>query len=390
MTSLKKMSPSVADIPHEAMQLVSMVRSNGTVEVALVIVPVPEPGEDEVLIRVEATPINPSDVANMFGPADLSTIVQSSTSDLPVVVATLPEVALPLMANRIDQSVPVGNEGAGTVVKAGSSAHAQSLLGKTVAVFPTGMYAQYRCVKADSCLVLPDGISAEAAASCFVNPLTALGMVETMKREGHQALVHSAAASNLGKMLLKICLKDGIGLVNIVRNDAQVATLHALGATHVCNTSSPTFKEELTMALVATGATLGFDATGGGQLANTMLSCMEDAIGRRNQMAYGRYGSSVRKQVYLYGNLDNRPTMLARAYGHAWSVSGWLLMPYLAQIGEEQAQRLRNRVAAEIHSTFASHYSERVSLAGMLQANAIAAYSRRTTGTKFLVCPQLR
>jgi NADPH2:quinone reductase len=362
---------------------------------------VPEPGENEVLIRVEATPINPSDQANLFGPADLSTIAQSGTRERPIITARIPEAALASVAGRLDVPMPVGNEGAGTVVKAGSSALAQSLLGKTVAACPTGMYSQYRCVDAASCIVLPADTTAAEGASCFVNPLTALGMVETMNLEGHQALVHTAAASNLGQMLQKVCLKDGIGLVNIVRSDAQVAILRAIGATHVCNSASPNFQEELIQALTDTAATIAFDATGGGTLASSILSCMEAAIGRRASAeacradasgkrpdADGRYGSEIYKQVYLYGNLERGPTLLTRAYGSAWSVGGWLLFPFLAKIGREQAQRLRNRVAAELKTTFAAHYTKRVSLAGMLQPDAIAEYSKRATGSKYLVCPQ--
>lgn len=388
-------------IPKEALQLRSTIRSNGELELALISVPMPEPEEHEVLIRVEATPINPSDQANLLGPADLTTMVQSGSPDRPIITAKIPEAALAFVAGRLDKPLPVGNEGAGVVVKAGSSALAQSLLGKTVAAMPTGMYSQYRCADAASCIVLPEHATAADGASCFVNPLTALSMVETMKREGHQALVHTAAASNLGQMLQKLCLKDGIELVNIVRSDAQAAILRDIGATHVCNSTSPDFKEELTQALVDTGATIAFDATGGGTLASTILSCMEAAIGRRARGetartdaagkkpdADGRYGSEIYKQVYIYGNLERGPTPLTRAYGSAWGVGGWLLFPFLAKIGPENAQRLRKRVAAELKTTFVSHYTKRVSLAGMLQVDAIAEYSKRTTGTKYLVCPQ--
>jgi NADPH2:quinone reductase len=390
-----------AALPKEALQLRSTIRRNGELELTLVSAPVPEPGEDQVLIRVEATPINPSDQANLFGPADLSTVVQAGTRERPIITARVPAAALASVAGRLDVPMPVGNEGAGTVVKAGSSALAQSLLGRTVAAFPTGMYSQYRCADAASCIVLPEDTTAAEGASCFVNPLTALSMVETMKLEGHHALVHTAAASNLGQMLQKLCLKDGVGLVNIVRSDAQAATLRAIGATHVCNSTSPDFQEELTQALVDTGATIAFDATGGGTLASSILSCMEAAIGRRARAetsrlaaggkkpdADGRYGSEIHKQVYLYGNLERGPTLLTRAYGSAWSISGWLLFPFLAKIGRENAQRLRNRVAGELKTTFASHYTQRVSLAGMLQPGAIAEYSRRATGCKYLVCPQ--
>jgi NADPH2:quinone reductase len=390
-----------AAIPKEALQLRSIVRHTGELELSLVSAPVPEPGEHEVLIRVEAAPINPSDLANLFGPADLSTIVQSGTRERPIVTARIPGAALASVAGRLDQPMSVGNEGAGTVVKAGASARAQSLLGKTVAAFPTGTYCQYRCADARSCIVLPEDTTAAEGASCFVNPLTALCMVETMKREGHQALVHTAAASNLGQMLQRLCLKEGVAVVNIVRSDAQAAILRAIGAVHVCNSTSAGFEEELTQALLDTGATIAFDATGGGTLASSILSCMEAALGRKARAeatlagasgkrpdADGRYGSEIHKQVYLYGNLERGPTLLSRAYGSAWSVGGWLLFPFLAKIGRENAEQLRKRVAAELKTTFASHYTNQVSLAGMLQPDAIAEYSKRATGKKYLVCPQ--
>jgi NADPH2:quinone reductase len=389
------------ELPEEALQLRSIIRRSGELELSLVSAPVPEPREHEVLIRVEAAPINPSDQANLFGPADLATIVQSGTHERPIITARIPEAALASVSARLDKPMAVGNEGAGTVVKAGASALAQSLLGKTVAALPTGMYCQYRCADATSCIVLPEDTTAVEGASCFVNPLTALSMVEAMNREGHQALVHTAAASNLGQMLQKLCLEDGIGLVNIVRSDAQAAILREIGAAHVCNSTSRDFKVELTQALVDTGATIAFDATGGGTLADSILSCMEAAIGRRARGeasrtdapgkkpdADGRYGSEILKQVYLYGNLERGPTLLSRAYGSAWGIGGWLLFPFLAKIGRENVERLRNRVAAELKTTFASHYTNRVSLAGMLQPDAIAEYSKRATGSKYLVCPQ--
>jgi NADPH2:quinone reductase len=290
------------------------------------------------------------------------------------------------MAGRADQSMPVGNEGAGVVVKAGASPAAQALLGKTVAIFGGAMYAQYRCMAASQCLVLPAGASAADGASCFVNPLTALGMVETMKREGHKALVHTAAASNLGQMLNRICLKDGIGLVNVVRKPEQAALLRGQGATHVVDSSAPTFMADLTDAIAATGATLGFDATGGGRLAGQILTCMEAAL-TRDAKEYSRYGSDVHKQVYLYGTLDTGPTEFVRNFGFAWGMGGWLLFPFLQKAGPEVAARLRKRVADELKTTFASHYSKEVSLAQALSADAIAGYYRRSTGDKYLIVP---
>jgi len=278
----------------------------------------------------------------------------------------------------------VGNEGAGVVIAAGESERA--LMGKTVAVLGGAMYAQYRCVKATECLVLPDDATPAEGASCFVNPLTALGMVETMRREGHKALVHTAAASNLGQMLNRICIKDGIALVNIVRKPEQAALLRSLGAAYVCDSSSPTFVEDLTDALAATGATLAFDATGGGKLAGQILTCMEAAL-NRNAKEYNRYGSTTHKQVYLYGSLDTTPTEFTRAFGMAWGMGGWLVFPYLQRLGPHAAQALRQRVVAELKTTFASGYSKEISLVEALRPEEIAVYAQRATSTKYLINP---
>jgi NADPH2:quinone reductase len=294
--------------------------------------------------------------------------------------------ALKAVAGRLDQSMPVGNEGAGLVVRSGNSPAAQALLGKTVAIIGGAMYAQYRAVSASQCLLLPADATAADGASCFVNPLTALGMVETMKREGHSALVHTAAASNLGQMLNRICLKDGIALVNIVRKPEQEAILREAGARHVCNTAAPDFLAQLTDALAATGATIAFDAIGGGKLAGQILGCMEAAI-NRNAKEYSRYGSAVHKQVYLYGMLDTSPTEIVRNFGMAWGIGGWLLFPFLQKIGPAEGARLRARVAAELKTTFASRYTRTVSLAEALSPEAIAVYAKRTTGEKFLIDP---
>ncbi|SFB73544.1 NADPH2:quinone reductase [Polaromonas sp. OV174] len=372
---------------HTGLQLRSLVKASGELEISLLSVETPAPAPDEVVIRIEATPINPSDFALLFGAADLATLSVSGTPASPVVSAGIPEGRMPSMAGRLGQSMPVGNEGAGVVVAAGSSAAAQALLGKTVAVLGGAMYSQYRCVKAAQCLVLPEGTTPAEGASCFVNPLTALGMVETMRREGHKALVHTAAASNLGQMLNKLCLKDGIGLVNIVRKPAQAALLKSMGAQHVCDSSTPTFMQDLTEALAQTGATIAFDATGGGKLAGQILTCMEAALSRSATAAYSRYGSTTHKQVYIYGGLDTGPTEFARNFGFSWGMGGWLLFLFLERIGEEAAQAMRQRVAAELKTTFASHYTQEVSLAEALQPEAIAAYGQRTTGAKYLINP---
>ena len=368
------------------LQLRSLVKSNGELELSLLRVATPEPAADEVVLRVEATPINPSDIGLLFGAADLSTLTACGSGKDTVVTARVPQAAMKGMAGRLGQSMAVGNEGAGTVVRAGSSSAAQALLGKTVAVLGGAMYSQFRTVKAGLCLLLPPGTTAAEGASCFVNPLTALGMVETMKREGHTALVHTAAASNLGQMLNRICLADGIGLVNIVRKPEQVSLLHGQGALHVVSTDSPSFSEDLTQALVATGATLGFDATGGGRLAGQILGAMEAAL-NFTAKEYSRYGSTTLKQVYIYGGLDTGPTEFVRNFGMSWGMGGWLLFPFLQRIGDEAAQALRQRVAAGLKSTFASRYTRVVSLSGALQPEAIADYGRRATASKVLIDP---
>jgi NADPH:quinone reductase-like Zn-dependent oxidoreductase len=368
------------------LQLRSLIKNSGELELSLVPVATPEPDADQVVVRVEASPINPSDLGLLTGAADMSTAKSSGRGDSTVVTATVPQAAMKAMAGRLDESMPVGNEGAGVVVKTGSSDAAKALLGKTVALIGGAMYSQYRVVKATDCLVLPPGATPAEGASCFVNPLTALGMVETMRREGHKALVHTAAASNLGQMLNRICVKDGIDLVNIVRSDEQAKLLRDIGAKYICNSTSPTFMEDLTQALVETGATIAFDAIGGGKLAGQILTCME-VVANKTAKVYSRYGSSVYKQVYVYGGLDPRPIELNRAFGMAWGVGGWLLFPFLQKIGPADGQRLRQRVAAELKTTFASHYTKVVSLQEVLQLDNIAVYSKRATGEKFLINP---
>jgi NADPH:quinone reductase len=377
---------STHNIPRAALQLRSLVKQNGELEVSLTSVPVPEPAAGEVLVRIEAAPINPSDLGLLFGAADMSTVKASGSAEQPVVTARIPDGAMKAMAGRIDASMPVGNEGAGVVVAAGSSDAAQALMGKTVAVLGGAMYAQYRCIAADQCLVLPAGATPADGASSFVNPLTALGMVETMRREGHTALVHTAAASNLGQMLNRICMADGVALVNIVRKQEQADLLKAMGAAHVCIAGSATFLHDLTDALVATGATIAFDATGGGKLAGQILGCMEAALGRAAK-EYSRYGSTTHKQVYIYGGLDTGPTEFNRNFGMSWGMGGWLLFPFLQKIGPAAAQVLKQRVAAELKTTFASHYAKEVSLAEVLQPEMIAVYGARATGVKFLINP---
>lgn len=375
-----------ADLPDTALQLRSLVTSQGVLELSLQDVPVPAPAANEVLVRVEASPINPSDLALLTAGADMADATVGGTPERPVVTAPLSAAALAGLSSRVDIPLPVGNEGAGTVVAAGASPAAQALLGKTVGVAGGAMYSQYRAVDAASCLVLPDGATARDGASSFVNPLTALGMVETMRREGHSGLVHTAAASNLGQMLVKVCRTDGVPLVNIVRKPDQAELLLGLGAVHVCNTASPSFSTDLVAALKATSATIGFDATGGGTLASQILNGMEEAV-NSTAAEYSRYGSNVHKQVYIYGGLDTGPTILTRNFGMAWGLGGWLLTPFLQSAGAETIGRLRARVAAELTTTFASSYTREVSLAGMLAPEAFTSYVRRATGEKFLVTP---
>ena len=338
-------------------------------------------------MRVEASPINPSDLGVLIAGADMSAATVTGGPERPVVTAPLGKAALEGLSTRVDKPLPVGNEGAGTVVAAGSSSAAQALVGRTVGIAGGGMYTQYRAVDASACLALPEGTTAKDGASSFVNPLTALGMLETMRREGHSALVHTAAASNLGQMLVKLCIADGVPLVNIVRKTDQEQLLRSLGAVHVCNSSSPSFSTDLVEALKATSATLAFDATGGGALASQILGGMEEAASAA-ATEYSRYGSTVHKQVYIYGGLDTGPTILHRNFGMAWGVGGWLLTPFLQNAGAEAIGRLRARVAAELTTTFASTYTREVSLAGMLMPDAFHAYVKRATGEKFLVTPQ--
>jgi NADPH2:quinone reductase len=375
------------DVARTGLQLRTLVNADGELQLSVTRVPTPIPAADEVLVRVEAAPINPSDLGLLFAGADMTKAEQRGGKREPLVVARVPEAALRGMTARLGHSMPVGNEGAGVVVAAGSSDAAQALLDKTVAVLGGAMYSQYRCVPVAQTLVLPPGATPVEGASSFVNPLTALGMVETMRLEGHTALVHTAAASNLGQMLNRICRQDGIALVNIVRNEDHVALLREMGAVHVCNSSAPSFMTELIEALVTTGATLAFDAVGGGKLAGQILTCMEAAISRTQAAPYSRYGSSVHKQVYVYGGLGEGPIELNRNYGMAWGVGGWLVTPFLQKLGAQGMQRLKQRVAAELKTTFASHYAGEFSLAEALDPANIAIYGKAATGQKYLINP---
>lgn len=373
-------------LPKTYHQMLSTVSESGTLTMALAEKPLPSPKDDQVVVRIEATPINPSDHGVMFGWASMGEATSTGTGADTIMTAPVSKAGMGVMKARIGQDLPVGNEGAGTVVAAGKDA--QALMGKTVAVMGGGMYAQYRCVPAAMCMPLLPEHSARDGASSFVNPLTALCFLETMRLEGHKAIVHTAAASNLGQMLNKICQADGVDLVNIVRRKEQADILRGIGAKYIVDSSADTFMADLTDAIHATGATLAFDATGGGDLASSILLAMEKAAAR-TPGAYSIYGSIHHKQVYLYGGLDTSPTVLSRGYGMAWGVGGWLLPNFLAKAGPEVGTRLRTRVVTELTTTFASHYTDEISLSEALKADVVARYNAKATGTKFLINPQL-
>ncbi|MDP9082285.1 MAG: zinc-binding dehydrogenase [Pseudomonadota bacterium] len=370
------------------LQLRSLVHSTGHLELSLAEIPIPSFAANEVLVRIEAAPLNPSDLRLLFGAADMATARASGTALRPVVTADIKPAGVKAMTQRLGQSLPVGNEGAGIVVGAGDSPDARALLGKTVAVRGGAMYSQYRNIAADQCLVLPDGVTSVEGASAFINPMTALGMMDTMRSEGHTALVNTAAASNLGQMLNRLCIEEQVALVNIVRDASQERLLRDSGAAYVCNSRAEDFWQQLTEALVATGATIAFDATGGGSLASDILNAMEAAAGRRPG-TYSRYGSTVHKQVYLYGNLDPRPTVIDRDAGMAWSVGGWLVSNFMQKCEPAKFKALKLRIAQGIKTTFASHYAKQLALRDVLALDMIAEYQLKATGQKFLVAPNV-
>ncbi len=372
----------MGDYPERTRRLTSTMTHEGRLELEIVEEAVAAPADDQIVLRVEAAPVNPTDLGLMLGAAD----VASATREGERTVLTVPPAALPNFAGRLDLRLNVGSEGAGTVVAAGSGASA--LLGRTVCVADAAMYAGYRTVAADSCLVLPDGVPAAQGAAAFINPMTALGMVETMRLEGHRAIVHTAAASNLGRMLARLCREEGIELVNVVRRPEQVAMLRDEGATHICNSSEDDFDEQLRAALDATGATIAFDATGG-PMPGRILRVMEQVAVRR-MTKYSHYGSPVLKQVYVYGGLDPSPITIDRAIGMAWRVDGWLLFHFLDRVGRDVADRLRDRAAEEITTTFASHFDATISLEDAIKPETMRAYAARATGRKYLIDPQRR
>lgn len=376
------------ELPETSLQIRTLVTPEGKLELSLVETPVKAPGPDQVVVRVEGTPINPSDLGLLVGGADMSTAVQGGTKESPTITADVPAGGLRAMKARLGQSLAVGNEGAGTVIAAGDSPAAQALLGKMVTCLGGNMYQQYRTLHVSQCMALPDGTTAEQGASCYVNPLTALSFVETMKAKGHSALVHTAAASNLGQMLNKICLKDGVPILNIVRKEEQAEILRGIGAKHIVNSTSPTFMEDLINGLVETGATMGFDAIGGGTLAGQLLIAMEAAASRKMQ-EYSRYGSGTETQVYIYGRLDMSPTIVPPGVGFAWNLSGYLLTPFLEKASSEVRARMYKRVMDELNTTFASHYTKTISLAEALDLETLHAYNAKATGEKYLIDPTL-
>lgn len=376
----------MSDLPATNLVMLTLVKPEGALEVFFERRPMPEPNPHEVLVKILATPINPSDLGLLFGGADMTTARAATRDGLPMITADIPPPGMRAMAGRLGEALPIGNEGCGIVVKAGDSPEAQALVGRTVALLGGEMYAEYRCLPVAMVMPLPDGTDPVDGASCFVNPLTSLAFAETMRMEGHSAIVHTAAASNLGQMLVKICAKDGIPLVNIVRSEAQVALLKGIGAQHVLNSADADFQDRLTDALVETGATIGFDAIGGGKLAGQILAAMEAAAVKR-MTAYSRYGSDTFKQVYIYGALDLGPTVLNRSFGFSWALSGFLLTPFMQKAGAEVVGRMRQRVADELTTTFKSHYSHEISLTDALNLDIVHAYNAKRTGEKYLIRP---
>lgn len=376
----------MTDLPATNLTMLSEVKPDGVLELYLSALPMPQPKEHEVLVKVLATPINPSDLGLMVGAADAGSARAIERDGQPGIAMDVSEAGMRFMASRVGQALPIGNEGAGVVVAAGSSEAAQALLGKTVALIGGEIYAEYRCLAAMACMPLPDGTDAEDGASCFVNPLTSLGFTETMKMEGYKGIVHAAAASNLGQMLVKICKADGIPLVNIVRSQAQVDLLKGIGAEIVLDSTAENFTEDLVQAIYDTEAFIGFDPIGGGKISGQMLAAMEAAAVRR-MTSYSRYGSDQMKQVYIYGSLDVGPTVLNRSFGLTWGLGGWLLTPFMAKAGAEIVGRMRARVAAELTTTFKSHYSHRVSLAEAVDPAIMQAYNAKRTGEKYLIQP---
>jgi NADPH:quinone reductase len=369
----------MTDMPTTGRTLRSTITSDGALQLRLIEEPVAEPTGSEVLISVEATPINPSDLGVLLGPADPATLSPTDGG----LDGEVHEQILPILRDRLDKALPIGNEGAGTVIATGPDA--SELMGRAVSLVGGAMWSDYRLVESAAVIPLPDDATPTDGAALFVNPMTALSMVETMRAEGHTALVHTAAASNLGQMLVKICNADGVDLVNIVRSAEQSETLAALGAEHVVDSSLPDFRERLLDAVTATGATLAFDAIGGGTLAGDILGAMERSQPPAEN--WTPYGTSTHKQVYIYGSLDMGPTTILRTFGMRWSVGGYLLTDALPRLGGEAIGRMQARVAAELKTTFASSYTETIGLEDVLDPGNLASFSKKSTGSKYLIDP---
>lgn len=363
----------------------SLINENGTAKISLEEVEIAEPDDDEVIVRVEAAPINPTDLGLLLGPADISSYTKIGNGNQPALTFAIPPDRLASFKARFSQSLPIGTEGAGTVIRAGRNA--VGLEGKRVGMFGGGMYADYRCIDHRDVIPLPSGTPAADGAAMFVNPLTALGFVETARKAGHKAIIHTAAASNLGQMLQKICLADDIPLINIVRSQEQVGILRNIGAVNVLNSQDTDFVDHLMNLIDETDATVVFDAIGGGALGSEIMQSME-RVALRRMSGYNRYGSDTFKELYIYGALDFSPTVLNRlTFGWEWRVSGWLLFPFLRKAGPKVEGRMRERVASELGTTFVSKYTRTIGLAEALERDVMHAYKRMATGEKFLIDP---
>ena len=372
---------------HKTRELRSTVNKDGVLTLSLADLVLDDPASDEIIVRVEAAPINPSDLGLLLGSADAASVRKGVSDGVPQLSLDIPPERMGGMAGRINQSLPVGNEGAGTVIAAGDQA--KDWIGRRVGMIGGGMYADLRKIKTRDALPLPEGVTAAQGAALTVNPMTALGFVETARAEGHSAIVHTAAASSLGQMLQRICAQDGVPLVNIVRSDDQVRLLKDAGATHVLNSNDKDFRTQLVDAVTETGATVAFDAIGGGSLGGDIMRAMEHgAVNRMTE--YSRYGSSTFKQLYVYGALDTSPMVLDRlAFGFQWSVSGWLLTPFTQKVGSDTVLRMRKRVFDDLTTTFATRYTRTIGLAEALDPETLLAYERKATGEKFLIDPTI-
>ena len=369
-----------------ARQLFSTVTDDHRLVLSIEPLDVPEPSDDQVVVQMQAVPINPSDLGVLLAPANLETARRETIDGNPALVADVPEAMRRAFRGRVNQKLPAGNEGAGIVVAAGAAPAAQALLGRTVTLVGGRMYRTHRVMPAAHAVPLPEGADPVEGASLFVNPMTVQAFLETMKLEGHSAMVHTAAASNLGQMLARLCLKQDVPLVAIVRSEAQEGLLKDIGLQHVVNSSTEDFMPRLVAAIATTGATLGFDAVGGGRLASQMLTAMDQAQAKRGA-EYSIYGSTAHKQVYLYGRLDPSPTSLSAGLGMYWGVGGWLLTPRLAQLGRERTMAMRRYAVEERNGVFASHYTQTISLEELLEPEVARAVNRKATGEKFLVDP---